>query len=152
MIFRKTFGSSQQGRIKPGRDCGGYISFGGCAGDISWNSYRISLRTSGGRKEYRFVFYKGIAFGAALYVISCVPIVIAGVAKAADGIILGLCAFLLAIVSLGVYMIVRVSIRKGGYDRLLQQGKYTEEKSGKTGVLRPFPVPIGGLLPQFILQ
>ncbi|MCD8011897.1 MAG: helix-turn-helix domain-containing protein [Lachnospiraceae bacterium] len=104
--------------------------------------FRLSYGVAGiiekEEKEFRPVFYQGIAFGAALCVISCVPVVVAGAADAADGILLCLCALLLAMVAVGVYLIVRVAIRKGGYDRLLQQGDYTQEKKRENKRLEVF--------------
>ncbi|MCD8076922.1 MAG: helix-turn-helix domain-containing protein [Lachnospiraceae bacterium] len=101
-------------------------------------SYGVAGIVEKEEKEFRPVFYRGIAFGAALCVIACVPLVIAAAAGAAEGITLSLCAFLLILVALGVYLIVRVSIRKGGYDRLLQQGDYTEENKQKNKRLEVF--------------
>ncbi len=88
--------------------------------------------------EFRPVFYRGIALGVALCVISCVPVVVAGAAEAGDGMIMAMCALLLALVALGVYGIVRVAMRKGGYDRLLQCGDYTEEKKQENKRMEAF--------------
>ncbi|MCD8098555.1 MAG: helix-turn-helix domain-containing protein [Lachnospiraceae bacterium] len=112
--------------------------------------FRLSYGVAGiiekEEKAYRPVFYKGIAFGVALCVISCVPIMIAGAADAADGIILYLCALLLVLVALGVHLIVRVAIRKGGYDCLLQQGDYTEENKQKNKRLEVFDGAYWGIV------
>ncbi|MCC8102726.1 MAG: helix-turn-helix domain-containing protein [Clostridiales bacterium] len=112
--------------------------------------FRLSYGVAGiiekEEKEFRPVFYQGIAFGVALCVISCVPIVIAGAADAADSILICLCALLLAIVALGVYLIVRVAVRKGGYDRLLQQGDYTQEKKRENKRLEVFDGAYWGII------
>ncbi len=112
--------------------------------------FRLSYGVAGiiekEEKEFRPVFYQGIAFGAALCVISCIPIVIAGAVDAADGILTYLCALLLVIVAAGVYLIVRVAIRKGGYDRLLQQGDYTLEKKRENKRLEVFDGVYWGII------
>ncbi|MCC8067651.1 MAG: helix-turn-helix domain-containing protein, partial [Clostridiales bacterium] len=55
-------------------------------------SYGVAGIVEKEEKEFLPVFYQGIAFGAALCVISCVPSVIAGAADAADSILICLCA------------------------------------------------------------
>ncbi|MCC8196274.1 MAG: helix-turn-helix domain-containing protein [Ruminococcus sp.] len=87
-------------------------------------------------KEYRPIFYRGIAIGAALCVISVVPfVVITAVIEGIDGFA---CALMLALIALGVYMIVRVANRKEGYDTLLQQGDFTVEKKQEEKRLEAF--------------
>ncbi len=109
-------------------------------------SYGVAGIVEKEENEFRPLFYQGIAFGAALCVIFCVPVVIAGAADAADGIITCLCALLLAIVALGVYLIVRVAFRKGAYDRLLQQGDYTPDKKQENKRLEVFDGAYWGII------
>lgn len=87
-------------------------------------------------KEYRPIFYRGIALGAALCVISVVPFVV--IAAVTEGFKGWACAIMLAFVALGVYLIVRVASRKEGYDTLLQQGDYTIEKKQEEKRLEVF--------------
>ncbi|MCD7859653.1 MAG: helix-turn-helix domain-containing protein [Firmicutes bacterium] len=89
-------------------------------------------------RAFRPAYYRGIAFGAALCVLSCVPIVIAGAAQAPEGICTCMCALLLAVVALGVNVLVRVCIRWGGYNRLLQRGDYTPAKKRENNALEAF--------------
>ncbi|MCD7824172.1 MAG: helix-turn-helix domain-containing protein [Oscillospiraceae bacterium] len=87
-------------------------------------------------KEYRPIFYRGIALGVALCVISVVPFVV--VSAIIEGFEGWACALMLALVALGVYLIVRVANRKDGYDTLLQQGDYTVEKKQEENRLEVF--------------
>ena len=114
-------------------------------------SYGVAGIVEKEEKEYRPVFYRGIAFGVAMCVISCIPIVIAGAADAPDGTEVCMCGLLLALVAIGVYAIVRVAVRKGGYERLLQQGDYTQEKKRINMRLEVFDGAYWGLITSIYL-
>ncbi len=109
-------------------------------------SYGVAGIVEKEEKEYRPIFYRGIAFGAAMCVISCIPIVIVGAADAPDGTEVCMCGLLLVLVAIGVYAIVRVAVRKGGYERLLQQGDYTQEKKRINMRLEVFDGAYWGLI------
>ncbi|MCD8154736.1 MAG: helix-turn-helix domain-containing protein [Clostridiales bacterium] len=109
-------------------------------------SYGVAGIVEKEEKEFRPVFYQGIAFGAALCVISCVPVVVANAAGAADSLLIYLSGLLLVLVALGVYLIVRAAIRKGGYDRMLQQGDYTQEKKRENKRLEVFDGAYWGII------
>ncbi len=89
-------------------------------------------------KEFTPRFYQGIACGVTLCVISCVPLVVASAAGAGEATCMFLLALLLVLVAAGVYLIVRTATRKGGYDRLLQQGEFTKEKKQENRRLEVF--------------
>ncbi|MDO4615277.1 MAG: hypothetical protein Q4B15_06565 [Lachnospiraceae bacterium] len=82
-------------------------------------------------EEYLPAFYKSIAAGVVLCVISPVPLLIFSSAEdeiTAEYMSVFGVAVLLTIVACGVFLIVRVCILKGAYDRLLQKGDYTVSK------------------------
>lgn len=89
-------------------------------------------------REFQPQFGRGLAFGVVLCIMSVIPLLLAGALDAADGICICMCALLLALAALGVFRIVRVCIQKGGYDRLLQRGDYTEEKKAEDRRLQVF--------------
>ncbi len=73
--------------------------------------------------KYEDKYLRYTAIGVVICIISIIPIIIAGAFDASDSI---LCvAFLLALISIGVNIIIRVGIIKGSYDTLLQQGEFS---------------------------
>ncbi len=99
--------------------------------------YGVEGIISKAKEEYLPAYYKMIAIGVVLCVISPVPLIILSLNKdkrAADYLSIFGVAVLLALVSCGVFLIVRASILKGAYDRLLQSGDYTasKKKASKT--------------------
>ena len=61
------------------------------------------------------------------------PLLLAGVVDAPDAVTCAMVSLLLLLVAAGVNMIVRVSIIKGSYDMLLQEGEFSKkEKQAKT--------------------
>ena len=80
------------------------------------------------RKSYAPTFARGIAIGVVLCILSVVPVLLAGIADAPDyicGIFVGVLLFLIAV---AVNMIIRVSMIKGSYDALLQEGDFIREE------------------------
>ena len=86
------------------------------------------------KRNFEERFSRGIAVGVVLCIVSLIPLLIVGTMDAPDG---GICvmvcvAVLLALVALGVNLIIRVTIIKGSYDVLLQEGEYSQrEKRAK---------------------
>ena len=86
------------------------------------------------KRNFEERFSRGIAVGVVLCIVSLIPLLIAGTMDAPEG---GVCvmvcvAVLLALVALGVNLIIRVTIIKGSYDVLLQEGEYSQrEKRAK---------------------
>lgn len=80
------------------------------------------------RKSYEPIFARGIAIGVVLCILSAVPVLLAGIANAPDyicGIFVGVLLFLIAV---AVNVIIRVSMIKGSYDALLQEGDFKREE------------------------
>lgn len=86
------------------------------------------------KRNFEERFSRGIAVGVVLCIVSLIPLLIAGTMEAPEsGVCVMVCvAVLLALVALGVNLIIRVTIIKGSYDVLLQEGEYSQrEKRAK---------------------
>lgn len=79
-------------------------------------------------RAFENVFARGIAAGVALCILAVVPVIIVGAMKAPDYICALFVGVLLILIAIGVNMIIRVSIIKGSYDTLLQEGDYTQSE------------------------
>lgn len=82
------------------------------------------------KRNFEERFSRGIAVGVVLCIVSLIPLLIVGTMDAPEG---GVCvmvcvAVLLALVALGVNLIIRVTIIKGSYDVLLQEGEYSQKE------------------------
>lgn len=75
--------------------------------------------------KYKDKYLRYTAIGVVICITSIIPIIIAGAFDASDSICLLCVAFLFALISIGVNIIIRVGIIKGSYDTLLQQGEFT---------------------------
>ena len=80
------------------------------------------------RAFYEPVFAREMAIGVVLCILSVIPIVIAGTMNAADYICAFCVGFLLLIIAVGVNRIIRVSMIKGSYDILLQEGEFSKKR------------------------
>ena len=90
--------------------------------------YGVSGMVREKRNAYEPVFTRGIAIGVVFCILSVVPLIFAGAMEAPDyicGIFVGVLLFLIGI---GVNQIIRVSMVKGSYDTLLQEGEFTKEE------------------------
>ena len=79
------------------------------------------------KQSYEPKFIVGLAAGVAMCILSVVPLILAGVAGASEMILLLCTAFLLILVGVAVFMIVNVSVRRGNFSQLLQEGEYSQE-------------------------
>lgn len=76
-------------------------------------------------------YTKFLSLGIILCVLSTVPLIVTAVIKEADVLAVSMAALLLCIVAVGVYMIVRVSMVRSGYQMLLQEGDYNKAEKEK---------------------
>ncbi len=76
----------------------------------------------------RFFHRLGIAVGVVLCIIAVVPVIFAVAMRAPDYICAIFVGALLVLIAAGVDLIIRVSMVKGSYDTLLQEGEYTIEE------------------------
>ncbi len=86
------------------------------------------------KNQFHAVYSKNMTIGVVLCVLAAIPLFLSmavfGDNDFASAIAV---AFLLALIALGVFLIVRVSIRQGSYQMLLEEGDYTraEKRSRK---------------------
>ncbi len=76
--------------------------------------------------HYEAVYTRGLALGVVLCILAVVPLILGGLAELPDYMMAILIALLLCLIAAGVNCIVRVSIIRGSYDTLLQEGEYTK--------------------------
>ncbi len=79
-------------------------------------------------RTYEGTYTRGIAVGVVLCIIAVVPMIIVGAMRAPDYICAIFVGVLLVLIAVGVDLIIRVSMVKGSYDTLLQEGEYTLEE------------------------
>lgn len=82
-------------------------------------------------EEYLPTYYKSVALGVFLCIAAAIPrIIMSMIGEEANAEYLELfgVVILLSLVACGVFFIVRASITKGAYDKLLQKGDYTQSK------------------------
>lgn len=98
--------------------------------------YGISGMAKAKRDEYAEKHSRLLIVGIILCIIAVIPLLILSVSHYDNNTdllpILGVC-LLLALVAIGVKLIVLTCIRKGGFDKLLEEGDYTRlnKKAGK---------------------
>ena len=82
-------------------------------------------------KERRAAFEKEYlqktVVGIVLCILSCLPLIIAGIFEASDLLCVVFTALMFVVASVGVYLLVSVGTVKGGYDRLLLEGEFEPE-------------------------
>lgn len=95
-------------------------------------AYGVSGLVKEKKKEYESVYLKGIAIGVVLCILAVIPLFMVMAMEAPDYIVTASVSVLLMLVAAGVYLIIRVSTVRGGYDMLLQEGDYSlKEKKYK---------------------
>lgn len=95
-------------------------------------AYGVSGLVKEKKKEYESVYLKGIAIGVVLCILAVIPLFMVMAMEAPDYIVTASVSVLLMLVAVGVYLIIRVSTVRGGYDMLLQEGDYSlKEKKYK---------------------
>lgn len=95
-------------------------------------AYGVSGLVKEKKKEYESVYLKGIAIGVVLCILSVIPLFMVMAMGAPDYIVTASVSVLLMLVAAGVYLILHVSMVRGGYDMLLQEGDYSlKEKKYK---------------------
>lgn len=90
------------------------------------------------RQIYEPKFIVGIAVGVAVCILSVVPVIVAAIAGAPDMVIMLCTGCLLIFVGVAVFLIVNVSMRRGYFNQLLQEGDYApenKEANKRVGVL-----------------
>lgn len=91
-------------------------------------AYGVSGLVKERKKAYADTYTRGIAAGVVLCVIAAVPLIAYScLENSRESVIMVLAALLLCLVALGVFLIIRVSMIKDGYDILLEEGDHKAE-------------------------
>lgn len=80
------------------------------------------------KEQYEASHRKNIALGVGLCIIGAIPLVVSAGFGAGNLVYIICVAILLVMVAFGVYLFVRSGSIYGSYEKLLQEGDYTEEK------------------------
>ena len=86
------------------------------------------------KKDYQATYNRGLIVGVLLCVLSVIPLFVAIAFKEEIYAIYGVCALLL-IAAIGVFMIVKVSVKMNGYIALLQEGEYDKNVKEKNPII-----------------
>lgn len=89
--------------------------------------YGVSGIVSKKKEAYGDTYRTRITIGVILCVLGVVPLFVAGAFEAAEMVEVCTVGILLAMVAIGVYTLVGPSIIYGSFQKLLQEGDYTEE-------------------------
>ena len=100
--------------------------------EVFETEYGVTGMVKERKSAYETVFTRGIAIGVVLCILAVVPLVIVGIMEAPDYVCGAFTALMLLLIAAGVNMIIRVSMIRGSYDTLLQEGEFTRaEKRAK---------------------
>ena len=102
-------------------------------------AYGVNGIVSKRREEHEPAGRKMIVIGVTLCIIGAIPLILAGALGASDYVCITCVNVLLALVALGVYALVRNGVVTSGFDKLLQQGDYTESKKRRHSRLSFLP-------------
>lgn len=89
--------------------------------------YGISGLVQGKKAKYESTFIKGITIGVMLCILSGIPLIVVSILQYSQLVILVCLDILLVIVSMAVFLFVRVGMVHGSYEKLLQTGDFTRE-------------------------
>lgn len=77
--------------------------------------------------KYLPTFTRTVSIAVALFILSMLPLLYAGVLGLSDALPLFMLAFMALLVGFGVFMLVNVSARKDAYELILKQGEFDPE-------------------------
>ena len=80
------------------------------------------------KESFKPKHVRNIVAGVVFFILAALPLVVGGILGAEDMNVAYLVAFLLGMVSIGVYLLVKSGTVKSGYDILLGEGEYTKEE------------------------
>ena len=96
-------------------------------------AYGVSGLVKEKKEAYKPIYTKYLSTGVGLCILSPVPLIITALINEADVLVISMTALLLCIISIGVFMIVRVALINVSYEILLQEGEFgkTEKRKSK---------------------
>lgn len=89
-------------------------------------------------KQFETTYAMGIGIGVVLCIVSVLPLVISACIGFPDYVYASFTALLLVFVAGGVFSIVRVSVVKGSYETLLEEGEYSADHKQEQKKLEAF--------------
>lgn len=98
-------------------------------------AYGVSGLVREKKKEFSSEYHINVGLGAAICIVSAIPLIICGTMNLATYILTSMAALMLTAISIAVYMIVRVSIINGSYDQLIQEGDYTSRNKKNAPII-----------------
>lgn len=96
--------------------------------EIFETEYGVSGMVKEKQNAYEGIFTRGIAVGVVLCILAVVPLILVGVMEAPDYVCVIFVCILLILIAVGVNMMIRVSMIKGSYDTLLQEGEFSKSE------------------------
>lgn len=90
-------------------------------------AYGVSGIVGKRREAHEGAARRQLVTGVTLCIIGVIPLILAGALGASDYVCITCTNVLLAFIALGVYAIIRSAVVTAGFDKLLQQGDYTED-------------------------
>ena len=90
-------------------------------------AYGVRGIVSKRREEYEDAARRLLVAGVTLCIVGVIPLLVAGALGASDYVCITCTNVMLAFIALGVYAIIRSFVVMAGFDKLLQQGDYTED-------------------------
>ena len=89
-------------------------------------AYGVSGIVRKRREEHEEAARRRLVVGVTLCIVGVIPLILAGALGASDYACITCTNVMLAFIALGVYAIIRSTVVTAGFDKLLQQGDYTE--------------------------
>ena len=98
-------------------------------------AYGVSGLVKEKKEAYKSIYTKCLSSGVGLCILSPVPLIIAALISEADVLLISLTALLFCLVSVGVFMIVRIALINESYKILLQEGDYDKAEKRKSNAV-----------------
>lgn len=80
------------------------------------------------KEQFSEVYKRSITLGVGLCILSVVPLFLAIAFTEADFVLIAMICLLLLLVASGVFLLVKSMMIQGSYEKLLEEGDYTQEK------------------------
>ena len=96
--------------------------------EIFETAYGVTGMVKERKEDYRETYTKNIAIGVCFCVLSLVPLFSAIIISENDLFIVSMVAVMLVLIGIGVNFIVKASIIWESFDKLLQEGEYSQKK------------------------
>lgn len=99
--------------------------------EVFETAYGVTGLVKEKKAAYEPIYIRFLSLGIILCILSPLPLIVAALINGADVLLVSMTALLLCFVAVGVYMIIRVSVVRSGYQTLLQEGEYNKTEKKK---------------------